>query len=38
MALDLQIDEPDLVPGRASRARDDLEPERLEPAGTPSCT
>ena len=31
MVLDLQIDEPDLVPGPAQRLRDELEPERLEP-------
>ena len=31
MVLDLQIDEPDLVPGAAQRLRDELEPERLEP-------
>ena len=31
MVLDLQIDQPDLVPGPAQRLRDELEPERLEP-------
>jgi hypothetical protein len=31
VALDLQIDQPDLVPGRPRRGRDELQSQRLEP-------